>query len=51
MSTDISFCPSCAGKLDAGDDDQFTCQDCEAEFLIQIVEEGADLDDEEDDEY
>ena len=50
MKTDISFCPLCAGKLDAGDDEQYTCDDCESQFFIQIVEEGAgDGDDEDED--
>ena len=47
MKTDISFCPVCAGKLDAGDDEQFTCEDCEMKFFIQLVE-GDDEDDDED---
>jgi len=50
MKTDISFCPLCAGKLEAGDDEQFTCEDCESKFFIQIVEDGDDEDDEDDDE-
>jgi hypothetical protein len=49
MKTEISFCPLCAGKLDGGDDEQFTCEDCESKFFIQLVEEG-DEDDEEDEE-
>ena len=47
MKTHISFCPLCAGKLDAGDDEQFTCDDCESKFFIQVVEEGDDDEDEE----
>ena len=47
MKTEISFCPLCAGKLDAGDDEQFTCDDCESKFFIQLVEEGDEDDDEE----
>ncbi len=47
MSAEISFCPLCAGKLDAGDDEQFICEDCETQFFIQVVEEA---DDEEEDE-
>jgi hypothetical protein len=51
MKTEISFCPLCAGKLDAGDDEQFACEDCESQFFIQVVEEGdADDEDEEEDE-
>lgn len=49
MKTEISFCPLCAGKLDGGDDEQFTCEDCESKFFIQLVDEG-DEDDEEDEE-
>jgi len=49
MSTEISFCPLCAGKLDAGDDEQFICEDCETGFFIQVVEEGEGED--EDEEY
>jgi hypothetical protein len=48
MKTDISFCPVCAGKLDAGDDEQFTCEDCEMKFFIQVVEGDDDEDEEED---
>ena len=49
MKTEISFCPACAGKLDAADDDQFECEDCEMKFFIQIADEGdKDEDDEED---
>lgn len=46
MSTEISFCPICAGKLDAGDDEQFSCEECEAQFFIQVVDAGDDEDDE-----
>ena len=49
MSAEISFCPLCAGKLDAGDDEQFLCEDCETQFYIQVVED--DEDEEEDEEY
>lgn len=46
MSQDISFCPMCAGRLDSGDeDDHFLCEDCEVQFLIQIVSESDDDDD------
>jgi hypothetical protein len=48
MKTEISFCPLCAGKLDAGDDEQFVCEDCESQFFIQVVDEG-DADDDDDD--
>ena len=51
MSSEISFCPLCAGKLDAGEDEQFLCEDCETSFFIQVVEEGEDEDEEEEDEY
>jgi hypothetical protein len=44
MSSDISFCPVCAGKLDASEDEQYVCEDCESEFLIQLLEEGDDDD-------
>ena len=47
MSAEISFCPVCAGKLETGDEDQFVCEECESQFLIEVLEEG---DDEEDDE-
>jgi hypothetical protein len=50
MAAEISFCPVCAGKLDAGDDDQFVCEECESHFLIEIVEEGDDDDEDEADE-
>lgn len=51
MSTEISFCPACAGKLDASEDEQYVCEDCEGQFLIQVLEEGDDDDeDEEEDE-
>ena len=50
MSTEISFCPVCAGILDAGDDEQFVCEDCETSFFIQVVEEG-EGDEEEEEEY
>ena len=47
MKTDISFCPTCAGKLDVAEDDQFECEDCETKFYISIAEEGDDEDKEE----
>jgi len=47
MKTDISFCPVCAGKLEAADDEQFTCEDCEMKFFIQVVEGDDDEDDDE----
>jgi len=50
MSAEISFCPMCAGKLDAGDDEQFTCEECETQFFIQVVAEGDD-DEDEDEEF
>ena len=49
MKTDISFRPVCAGKLVAADDEQFTCEDCEMKFFIQVVEGDEDEDEEEDD--
>lgn len=49
MKTDISFCPMCAGKLEAGDEDQFVCEECESQFLIEVLEEG-DADEDEDEE-
>jgi len=33
MSSEISFCPLCAGKLDSGNDERFVCDDCETQFL------------------
>ena len=48
MSTEISFCPLCAGKLESESDERFQCEDCETQFLIQVVG-GDDDDDEEDD--
>jgi hypothetical protein len=50
MKTDISFCPVCAGKLDAADDEQFTCEDCEMKFFIQLVEGDEDEDEEDEEE-
>lgn len=50
MKTEISFCPLCAGKLDGGDDEQFTCDDCESKFFIQVVDKGDEEDEEEDEE-
>ena len=49
MKTEISFCPTCAGKLDVAEDDQFQCEDCETKFYIQIAEEGEDDEEDEDD--
>ena len=46
MSAEISFCPLCAGKLDAGDDEQFTCEECETQLFIQVVGKGDDDEDE-----
>ena len=50
MAADISFCPLCAGKLEAGEDDQFVCEECESQFLIEVLEEG-DEDEDEEEEY
>ena len=50
MSTEISFCPACAGKLDASEDEQYVCEDCESQFFIQLVEEGDEDEDEEEEE-
>jgi hypothetical protein len=50
MKTDISFCPVCAGKLEAADDEQFTCEDCESKFFIQLVVGDDDDEDEDEDE-
>jgi hypothetical protein len=50
MSTEISFCPVCAGKLDASEDEQYVCEDCENAFFIQLVEEGDEEDEEEEEE-
>jgi hypothetical protein len=47
MAAEISFCPVCAGKLESGDEDQFVCEECESQFLIEILEEGDEEDDEE----
>jgi len=47
MAAEISFCPMCAGKLEAGEEDQFVCEECESQFLIEILEEGDDDEDEE----
>jgi len=49
MSTEVSFCPLCAGKLDSEKDDRFVCDDCETHFFIQVVDEDEDEDDEDDD--
>ena len=48
MKTDISFCPLCAGKLDAGEDEQFVCEDCESQFFIQLIEEEDEDNEDED---
>jgi uncharacterized protein YbaR (Trm112 family) len=50
MAADISFCPLCAGKLEAGEEDQFVCEECESQFLIEVLEEG-DEDEDEEEEY
>ena len=50
MSKEISFCPLCAGKLDGGDDNKYTCEDCETEFFIKISDDEDDDDDEEEEE-
>jgi len=50
MKKSISFCPLCASRLEAGDDDQFECEECELRFFIQIVDGGDDDDDDEDEE-
>ena len=50
MAADISFCPLCAGKLESGEDDQFVCEECESQFLIEVLEEG-DEDEDEEEEY
>ena len=47
MAAEISFCPICAGKLDAGDEDQFVCEECESQFLIEVLEKGDEGEDEE----
>ena len=49
MSTEVSFCPLCAGKLDPQKDDRFVCDDCETHFFIQVVDEEDDEDEEDDD--
>jgi len=49
MKTDISFCPMCAGKLESGEEDQFVCEECESQFLIEVLEAG-DADEDEDEE-
>ena len=50
MAAEISFCPLCAGKLEAGEEDQFVCEECESQFLIEVLEEG-DEDEDEEEEY
>ena len=37
----------CAGKLDAGEDEQFVCEDCETSFFIQVAEKGDEDDEDE----
>ena len=49
MSSEISFCPVCAGKLETGVQDQYACEECEMQFLIEVVDVD-DTDDAEDDE-
>jgi hypothetical protein len=49
MSTEVSFCPLCAGKLDSEKDDRFVCDDCETRFFIQVVDEEDDEDEEDED--
>ena len=50
MAAEISFCPVCAGKLESGDEDQFVCEECESQFLIEVLQEGDEEDDEEEEE-
>jgi hypothetical protein len=50
MKTKISFCPLCAATLEATDDDQFECEDCEKKFFIQIAEDEEDEEDEDEEE-
>jgi hypothetical protein len=50
MKTEISFCPLCAGKLEAGDEEQFTCEDCESKFFIQLMQGDEDKEEDEDEE-
>jgi hypothetical protein len=50
MAAEISFCPLCAGKLESGEEDQFVCEECESQFLIEVLEEG-DEDGDEEEEY
>ena len=47
MAAEISFCPICAGKLEAGDEDQFVCEECESQFLIEVLQAGDEDEDEE----
>ena len=51
MKNEISFCPLCAGKVDAGEDEQFVCEDCETKFFIQVVDDDDGDEDEDEDEY
>jgi hypothetical protein len=50
MAAEISFCPLCAGKLESGEEDTFVCEECESQFLIEVLEEG-DEDEDEEEEY
>jgi hypothetical protein len=50
MAAEISFCPLCAGKLESGEEDQFVCEECESQFLIEVLEAG-DEDEDEEEEY
>ena len=52
MTDDISFCPVCAGKVEAlgrAESGKFKCEDCELEFVIRVT--GGGEDEEEGDEY
>ena len=48
MSSEVSFCPLCAGKLDSEKGSKFVCEDCETHFLIQVMDDDEDDDDDED---
>jgi hypothetical protein len=50
MAAEISFCPLCAGKLESGEEDQFVCEECESQFLIEVLQAG-DEDEDEEEEY